>query len=130
MKWTVGLVVMLIFVSSVLPEAGSQSQVTGEAVTVVSHVDIIPDAYRPGAQEHAGQLFLRESEASQKDAGVVSYVVLQETGLPNHITIVEVWRSAHAYELHVGSGHTVKFRKEIQPLIGSPFDSRVYRRLL
>jgi hypothetical protein len=28
----------------------------------------------------------------------------------------------------VGSKHTVQFRDEIQPFLGSPFDSRIHRQ--
>jgi len=37
----------------------------------------------------------------------------------NHFTIVETWHDAKAYEMHVGSEHTVRFRDEIQPFWGS-----------
>lgn len=119
---------MLFLVSALLPAAFSYAQAKGEPVTVVSHVDILPDSYRPGAENNAARLFRAESAASRKDKGLVSFGVFQETGVPNHFTIVETWHDAKAYALHVGSPHTVQFRQRIQPFLGSPFDARTLRQ--
>ncbi len=93
-----------------------------------SHVDIKPDAYMPQAEENAARLFRAETVATKQEPGLVSYVVLQETDATNHFTIVETWRDAKAYARHVGSDHTVKFRQDIQPFLGSPFDSRIHHQ--
>lgn len=119
---------MLVLVSSLLLVVSSYAETKGEPITVVSHVDIIPDAYMAGAEDNAARLFRAESAASHKDKGLVSYVVLQEVGLLNHFTIVETWHDAKVYALHVGSPHTVQFRQRIQPLLGSPFDARMLRQ--
>jgi quinol monooxygenase YgiN len=69
-----------------------------------------------------------EIAATKQDAGLVSYTVLQEIGAINHFTIVETWRDVKAYEIHVGSKHTVQFPDKIQLFLGSPFDSRIHRQ--
>ena len=91
-------------------------------------MDIKPDAYMPQAEENSWRLFRAETAATKRDAGLVSYVVLQGIGSANHFTIVETWHDAKAYEMHVGSEHTVRFRDEIQPFLGSPFDSRIHHQ--
>ncbi len=59
----------------------------------------------------------------------ISSRLQEESGkLPNHFTIVETWRDEKAYARHVGSDHTVKFRQDIQPFLGSPFDSRIHHQ--
>lgn len=118
----------LVLASFLLLVASSYAETTIEPITVVSHVDIIPDSYMAGAEASAARLFRAESAASQKDEGLVSYVVFQQIGAPNHFTIVETWHDAKVYALHVGSPHTVQFRQEIQPFLGSPFDTRVHRQ--
>jgi quinol monooxygenase YgiN len=120
--------VTLAILSFVFLVSGLGAEDQSEPVTIVSHVDIKPDAYMPQAQENAGRLFRAETAATKQDAGLVSYVVLQEIGATNHFTIVETWRDAKAYQMHVGSKHTVQFRDEIQPFLGSPFDSRIHRQ--
>jgi quinol monooxygenase YgiN len=85
---------MVVLVGSLLLVAFLYAQTKGEQITVVSHVDIIPDAYKAGAEESAARLFRAESAASEKDGGLVWYAVFQEIGAPNHFTIVETWHDA------------------------------------
>ena len=119
--------VALAILSSVFLVPGLDAEDKSEPITIVSHVDIRPDAYMPQAEENSWRLFRSETAATKQDAGLVFYVVLQEIGGTNHFTIVETWRDAKAYEMHVGSKHTVRFRDEIQSFLGSPFDSRIHR---
>ena len=100
------------------------AQTNSEPLTIVSHVDIIPDAYKPLSEENAARLFRSQKAATQHDAGLISYVVLKQVGASNHFTIVETWRDARSYEMHQGADHTVMFRNQIQPYLGGPIDSR------
>ncbi|MFC6647328.1 putative quinol monooxygenase [Granulicella cerasi] len=112
-----------------LASTGSSAQTKAVPVTVVSHVDIKPDAYLPQAVETAEKLLQAETVATHKDAGLVAYGVYQEVGSSNHFTIVETWNDRTAYERHVGSPHTVSFREKVQPLLGGPFDTRLHTPL-
>jgi quinol monooxygenase YgiN len=118
--------VTLAILSSLFLVSRLEADDKSEPLTIVSHVDIKPDAYMPQSEENSWRLFRAETAATKQDAGLVSYTVLQEIGATNHFTIVETWRDAKAYEIHVGSKHTVQFRDEIQPFLGSPFDSRIH----
>ena len=118
------LTVLLAFTVSMLPVTICAAQTTNEPVTIVSHVDIVPDAYKPLSEENAARLFHSEATATKHDAGLISFALLQENGLSNHFTILETWRDTRSYEMHQGADHTIKFRKDIQPFIGSPFDAR------
>ena len=100
------------------------AQTKSNPVTIVSHVDIIPDAYKPQSEENAGKLLRSQAAATQRGDGTISFVVLQQNGASNHFTIIETWRDTRSYELHQGAGHTVEFRKDIQSFLGGPFDSR------
>ena len=118
--------VTLAILSSVCFVSGLDTEDKSGPITTVNHVDIKPDAYMPQAEENSWRLFRAETAATKQDAGLVSYVVLQQIDATNHFTIVETWRDAKAYEMHVGSKHTVQFRDEIQPFLGRPFDSRIH----
>jgi quinol monooxygenase YgiN len=120
--------VALAILGSVFRVSGSDAEDKSEPITIVSHVDIKPDAYMPQAEENSWRLFRVEAAATKQDTGLVSYVILQQIDAANHFTIVETWRDAKAYEMHVGSKHTVQFRDEIQPFLGSPFDSRIHHQ--
>ena len=100
------------------------AQTNREPVTIVSHVDIIPDAYKPLSEESAARLLRSQKAATLHDAGLISYLVLQQVGASNHFTIVETWRDTQSYDMHQGADHTVLFRNQIQPYLGGPIDSR------
>lgn len=99
-------VVALAILSSVFLVSGLDAEDKREPITIVSHVDIKPDAYMPQAEENSWRLFRAETAATKQDAGLVSYVVLQQIDATNHFTIVETWRDAKAYEMHVECKHT------------------------
>jgi len=107
---------------------GLDAEDKSEPITIISHVDIRPDVYMPQAEENSWRLFRAETAATKQDAGLVSYIVLQQIDASNHFAIVETWRDARAYEMHVGSKHTVQFRDEIQPFLAGPFDSRIHHQ--
>jgi quinol monooxygenase YgiN len=109
-----------------LSPGAQASEVLGK-ITVVSHVDIIPDAYVPHSEEEAAALFRDEIAATKMDNGLVSYEVLEQIDGPNHFTIVEAWSDSKAYAGHAASPHTIAFRRKIQAYLGSPFDSRVHQ---
>ena len=120
--------VIFAMCSSLLTASALSPADNAEPVTIVSHVDIKPDAYLPQAEEKSRMLFRAETASTRHDAGLVSYEIFQEVSAPNHFTIVETWRDNRAYDMHVGSDHTVKFREQIQPFLGSPFDSRIHHQ--
>jgi quinol monooxygenase YgiN len=117
---------VVLFTTFLFTITARASQAADEQVTIVSHVDIKPDYAFPHAYEMSARILRAERAATQHDAGMVSYQLFQETASPNHFTIVETWSSSKSYALHEGSDHTVKFRNDIQPLLGSPFDARVH----
>jgi quinol monooxygenase YgiN len=117
---------VLALAGSLAFTAASHSQKAGGPMTIVSHVDIKPDYALPHASERSAAILRAERAATKQDQGLIAYELLQETESPNHFTIVETWADAKAQATHEGSEHTVKFRNEIQPLLGGPFDSRVH----
>jgi quinol monooxygenase YgiN len=100
---------------------GSSKAAGAGAVYVLTHVDFIP-------RNDAGFIALKQSSAdSAKDEGVLRYDVLQQPARPNHLTMVEVWRGMAAFDAHEAADHTRKFRDTVGPLVGSPYDQRLYR---
>jgi quinol monooxygenase YgiN len=97
----------------------------GKHVTyVITHVDFA------GSKKTEGLAAIKQlSAGSVEDAGVVRYDVLEQIVKPNHLTLVEIWRSKAALEAHEQAAHTRKFRDELLPIGGSPFDAQLYRPL-
>lgn len=100
-----------------MPEAG-------DSLYVVAHVDVIPRFAAEGA------VLLRQfAEQARNDAGAVRYEVLQESSRPNHFTVVAVWSSRDAFDRHTAADHTRRFREQLHPMLGSPFDERLHQML-
>ena len=45
--------------------------------------------------------------------------VFQQTSRPNHFTVVEIWRDQNAYDAHITSAHTKRFREQLTPMSGA-----------
>jgi len=50
------------------------AQTKSDPITTVTHVDIIPDAYKPQSEENAARLLRTQMAATQHDAGLLSYM--------------------------------------------------------
>ena len=99
---------------------GKASPASGEAVYVLTHVDVAP----PGDPT----AMLRQlAEASRVEPGCLRFDVLQHTQRANHFTIIEAWRTRAARDRHVAATHTRSYRDGLQPMIGSPLDERLMR---
>ena len=130
MKFRLNVLALAIALTTsvlLLPYGHAQSK--SEPITVVSHVDIIPDAYMPQSEEKAASIIRAQTAATKHDPGLISFMVLQQNGARNHLTIIETWRDTQAYEKHQGAPHTVTFRKDIEPYLGGPFDSRAHHQI-
>ena len=91
------------------------------ALYVVTHVDVVPSS-----AADAGKLLAQFALDSRKDPGAVRVEVMRDVARLNHFEIVEVWQTRQAFDGHVALEHTRTFREKIQPMLGSPFDERLY----
>lgn len=93
------------------------------AVTVVTHVDVVP-AGVPKARE----VLQGQAVASRKETGNLRFDVLQGVRM-NHFTVVESWSDQRAYDAHIAAAHTKMLRDVLQQL--SPdaglYDERLFR---
>jgi len=94
------------------------------AVYALTHVDLI------GAKKDDGIAALKQlSVDSMKEPGNLRYDLWQQGNRPNHLTVIEVWRSKAALEKHDVAEHTRKFRDALLPMSGSLYDQRLYRAI-
>lgn len=102
---------------------GSSTPASGDAVMVVTHVDVVPNGL-PKAREFLSA----QVEASRKEAGNLRFDVLQGVRM-NHFTVVEVWTNERAREAHVSASHTRTYREGLRETAvdGAPYDERLYR---
>jgi quinol monooxygenase YgiN len=104
--------------------AASFAQTSTGAITVVVHVDVLPDDAKAGEN-----LLSKEASDARADPGCLRYEAVQQIGRPNHFTIVSSWKSRDAFEAASASAHTKAFRNAIYPMLGSPFDERLHAGL-
>jgi quinol monooxygenase YgiN len=94
----------------------------GDAVYVVTHVDVIPP------RKDDGLAAVRQlADASRPSPGNVRFEVVQQTSRPNHFTVVEIWKDARVVETHAMAEATRRFRDALGPMSGALYDERMFR---
>jgi quinol monooxygenase YgiN len=102
--------------------ARAQQSASTSRIYVISHIDLL------GPQVAAGTKLLQQYAVdSRKDKGFVRIEVMDQISRLNHFSVVEVWDSQADFDAHVAAEHTVQFRHQIDPLLGSPYDERPHK---
>ena len=103
--------------------APARAAPAGGAVHMVEHVD-----FQPAFGTAAPPLVTALAQASQKEEGAVRYDILQEPPPhANHYTVVAVWASRAAYDLHETAAYTRQFRAAtVMPARANMYDQRLY----
>jgi quinol monooxygenase YgiN len=91
-------------------------------IFVITHVDVDPQNV-PQAQPLLNT-FVNDS---LNDSGVQTFALLSQTPTTNHFQLVETFANQQAFDAHVSAQHTVDFRTNIDPLLGAPYDERLYQ---
>ena len=115
-RWTVPLTVAACLMSA--PAHADRFK----EVVVVTHVDVDPQNV-----DLAKTFLLPFVEQSRTDPGVVSFTLITQDPTTNHFQLIEVFRDMRAFDDHVSAKHTIEFRTDLQPLLGAPYDERLYR---
>jgi quinol monooxygenase YgiN len=100
----------------------SQPATGADAVYMQLHLDVFPpgiDATLAAAKAVA--------EAARKGEGNLRYDVVRSVKPPqSHTTFLAAWQSRKAFETYENSAYARQFRDTVGPLLGSPFDDRLY----
>jgi quinol monooxygenase YgiN len=116
--------VLLVVSCGLAGQALAQEPGARDRIYVVTHADLL------GPNVPAGKKLLQQYVAdSRKDKGSIRIEVYEQVSRLNHHMIVEVWESQQAYDAHIASAHTVQFRHELDPMLGSPYDERLHHLL-
>jgi quinol monooxygenase YgiN len=94
------------------------------ALYAVTHVDIIPPKKDDGVAATKAL-----AEKSRGTPGNFRFDALTQANRPNHMTIVESWRSKAAQDAHTAAAHTKTYRTGLTPMSGSLYDERLYTML-
>jgi len=94
------------------------------AVIAVTHVDV------PPPRTNETELLLKSlADESRKDEGNTRYEVFQQSASRNHFTIVAAWRDRRTFDSYETKPHTRQSREALAPMLGAPYDERLYAPL-
>jgi quinol monooxygenase YgiN len=87
---------------------------------VLTFIDVL------GQYESPANALCRQYIAdSRSDTGLVRLQALAQTdGRQNHIMLFAEWKSRKNFEGHQAMAHTKRFREQLLPYLGAPFDER------
>jgi quinol monooxygenase YgiN len=106
----------VISVGPAQPAAGA------DVVYMQLHLDVFP----PGIEATlaAARTLV---EAARKGEGNLRYDVVRSVKPPlSHTTLFAAWQNRRAFDAYENSAYARQFREAVGPLLGSPFDDRLY----
>ena len=95
-----------------------------DPIIVVSHIDVLP-----ANKDNAANALEQLADSSRKQSGNLRFDVWQQTGRPNHFTLVEAWANTGAFNVHQMQKETREFRAKLAPMLGALYDERLYKPL-
>jgi quinol monooxygenase YgiN len=100
----------------------AQEPAAPDAVYMQLHLDVFP----PGIEKTLAAA-RAAAEAARKDEGNLRYDVVKSVKPPlSHTTFIAAWRDRKAFDAYESSAYARQFRDAVGPLLGSPFDDRLY----
>ena len=92
--------------------------------TVYMHLHL--DVFSPGLEQTLGAA-RAVAQAARKGEGNLRYDVVKSLKPPqSHTTFLAAWRDRKAFDSYESSAYAHQFRDIVGPLLGSPFDDRLY----
>jgi quinol monooxygenase YgiN len=86
------------------------------------HLDVFPAGTEPTLA--AAKVV---AEAARKGEGNLRFDVVNSVKPPlSHSTLIAAWQSRKAFDAYEDSAYARQFRDVVGPLLGSPYDDRLY----
>ena len=106
----------------VISVAPPQAAAGGDTVYMQLHLDVFP----PGIDTTLAAA-KAVAEAARKGDGNLRYDVVRSVKPPlSHTTLVAAWQNRKAFDAYEASAYGRQFRDTVGPLLGSPYDDRLY----
>jgi autoinducer 2-degrading protein len=109
-------------VHTVLSIGAAKASQPSAAVHVVTHVDVPPPS-----KDAVIALLRQLVDDSVEEPANLAFEVVQQTSRPNHFTVIETWTDRASLDAHEMAAHTRRFRDKLGPMLGAPYDDRIYR---
>ena len=91
-------------------------------IFVITHVDVDPQFV--GQARPLLDTFVNDS---LNDPEAQTFALVSQTPTLNHFQLIETFANLKAFEAHLSAQHSVDFRTNIDPLLGAPYDERLYQ---
>jgi quinol monooxygenase YgiN len=102
---------------------GAPQPPSARVLYLVTHVDVPPPR-----REETEILLKGIAEQSPSHQGNLRYDVFQQHApRTNHFTVVECWADENAFAAHETQTDTLQYRDALGPMLGAPYDDRLYR---
>ena len=103
----------------------AQATAGGETIYMQLHLDVFP----PGIEATLAAT-RAVAEAARKGDGNLRYDVVRSVKPPlSHTTLFAAWQNRKAFDAYEDSAYARQFREAVGPLLGSPFDDRLYKSI-
>src|SRR5579862_2429813 len=112
-----GVFAAAILTTLAAPGALAQAPGPTDAVTYIE--------VTPSAETETANLLRQLATASRKEAGSVSFTVLQHSERPAQFAILETWSDGKALEAHDGGSAMKEFREKLDHLRVGFYDQRL-----
>ena len=100
----------------------AQAAAGSDIIFMQLHLDVFP----PGI-EATLTATRAVAEAARKGEGNLRYDVVKSVKPPlSHTTLIAAWQNRKAFDTYENSAYARQFRDAVGPLLGSPFDDRLY----
>jgi quinol monooxygenase YgiN len=100
----------------------AQTTAGSDIVYMQLHLDVFPPGIEPTLAAARAV-----AEAARKGEGNLRYDVVRSVKPPlSHTTLIAAWQNRKAFDTYENSPYARQFRDAVGPLLGSPFDDRLY----
>lgn len=101
----------------------ARAAITDQMVYVLTHADA-------AARREDVPGMLRElAEGAHRENGSVLFDATVQPARTNHFTLIEAWNDQKAFEAHITSQNTRRFRETFATVSGALYDERIYTRV-
>jgi quinol monooxygenase YgiN len=94
------------------------------AFYAVAYVDVAP-----ASKAAAVAAFKQYRDASRKEEGFVRFELFEQPSRPGHLSLIETWGSAKAYDAHAAAANMKEWRTKLDGIRISDYDQRPYKTL-
>ena len=100
----------------------AQAPAGGDVIYMQLHLDVFPPGIDPTLA--AAKVV---AEAARRGEGNLRYDVVKSVKPPlSHTTFLAAWQNRKAFDAYESSAYARQFRDVVGPLLGSPYDDRLY----